>query len=192
MLNIRLETWDGAEYTLPVLVRWELEYTGGVPCDSMTAVCLYDPGMAEILPKATRFTAHRDGGIMLRGVVDAYEISLSERGLLVTVEGRGMAALLLDTPLDSVLCGLFGAFTAPGIVQIYKYFMWGRSPEYRAKLEEEQIDLRDERKEMLRNKSGRIAYVIGLLAAAVSMTAFSVLGTLGIVSEAASRLMISR
>ena len=43
---------------------------------------------------------------------------------------------------------------------------------------------------MLRNKSGRIAYVIGLLAAAVSMTAFSVLGTLGIVSEAASRLMI--
>ena len=101
-----------------------------------------------------------------------------------------LAALLLDTPLDSVLCGLFGALTAPGIVQIYKYFMWGRSPEYRAKLEEEQIDLRDERKEMLRNKSGRIAYVIGLLAAAVSMTAFSVLGTLGIVSEAASRLMI--
>ena len=101
-----------------------------------------------------------------------------------------LAALLLDTPLDSVLCGLFGAFTAPGIVQIYKYFMWGRSPEYRAKLEEEQIDLRDERKEMLRNKSGRIAYVIGLLAAAVYMTAFSVLGTLGIVSEAASRLMI--
>ena len=22
MLSIRLETWDGAEYTLPVLVRW--------------------------------------------------------------------------------------------------------------------------------------------------------------------------
>ena len=41
MLDIRLETLDGAEYTLPGLVRWELEYTGGVPCDSMTAVCLY-------------------------------------------------------------------------------------------------------------------------------------------------------
>ena len=101
-----------------------------------------------------------------------------------------LAALLLDTPLDSVLCGLFGAFTAPGIVQIYKYFMWGRSPEYRAKLEEEQIDLRDERKEMLRNKSGRIAYNLGLLAAAVSMTVFSVLEKLGVVEEAAGRLMI--
>ena len=101
-----------------------------------------------------------------------------------------LAALLLDTPLDSVLCGLFGALTAPGIVQIYKYFMWGRSPEYRAKLEEEQIELRDERKEMLRNKSGRYAYILGLLAAAVAMTVFSFLGKLGMVDEAASRLMI--
>lgn len=105
MLNIRLETWDGAEYTLPVLVRWELEYTGGVPCDSMTAVCLYDPGMAEILPKATRFTAHRDGGIMLRGVVDAYEISLSQQGLLASIEGRGMAALLLDNESEALTYG---------------------------------------------------------------------------------------
>ena len=105
MLNIRLETWDGAEYTLPVLVRWELEYTGGVPCDSMTAVCLYDPGMAEILPKATRFTAYRDGGIMLRGVVDAYEISLSQQGLLASIEGRGMAALLLDNESEALTYG---------------------------------------------------------------------------------------
>lgn len=88
MLSIRLETWDGAEYTLPVLVRWDLEYTGGVPCDSMTAVCLYDPGMAEVLPKATRFTAYRDSGIMLRGVVDTYEISLSRQGLLASIEGH--------------------------------------------------------------------------------------------------------
>ena len=43
---------------------------------------------------------------------------------------------------------------------------------------------------MLRNKSGRYAYNLGLLAAAVSMTAFSILGKLGIVEESASRLMI--
>ena len=43
---------------------------------------------------------------------------------------------------------------------------------------------------MLRNKSGRMAYILGLLAAAVSMTAFSVLGKLGMVEEAASRLLI--
>ncbi|MCX4371802.1 MAG: hypothetical protein OSJ58_08200, partial [Dysosmobacter sp.] len=56
--------------------------------------------------------------------------------------------------------------------------------------EEEQIELRDERKEMLRNKSGHMAYTLGLLAAAVSTSAFSILGKLGIVEESASRLLI--
>ena len=50
-------------------------------------------GFAAALPKAVRFTARQDGGIMLRGVVDAYEISLSHQGLLMSLEGRGMAAL---------------------------------------------------------------------------------------------------
>ncbi len=104
-----------------------------------------------------------------------------------------LAALLLETPLDSLFCGFFGAFTAPGAVQVYKYVKWTKletADSYQRHLEEEQIELRDERKEMLRNKSGRMAYTLGLLAAAVSMTAFSILGKLGIVEEAASRLMI--
>lgn len=102
MLSVHLETFDGVGYGLPILIRWDLEYTGSVPCDSMTVTCLYDAGMAEILPKATRFTAYRDGEIMLRGIVDAYEISLSRQGLLATVEGRGMAALLLDNESEAL------------------------------------------------------------------------------------------
>lgn len=102
MLTLQLETCDGKAYKLPVLLRWDLEYTGSVPCDSMTATCLYDAGMAEVLPKAVRFTASRDGKILLRGVVDAYEISLSRQGLLATVEGRGMAALLLDNESEAL------------------------------------------------------------------------------------------
>lgn len=105
MLTIQLETCDKAVYTLPVLLRWDLEYTGSVPCDSMTATCLYDAGMAEILPKAVRFIACRDGEIMLRGVVDAYEISLSRQGLLAIIEGRGMAALLLDNESEALTYG---------------------------------------------------------------------------------------
>ena len=104
-----------------------------------------------------------------------------------------LAALLLETPLDSLFCGFFGAFTAPGAVQVYKYVKWTKleTPDsYQRHLEEEQIELRDERKEMLRNKSGRMAYTLGLLAAAVSMTAFSILGKQGMVEEAASRMMI--
>lgn len=102
MLSICLDTCDGARYELPVLLRWDLEHTGMVPCDSMTASCLYDAGMAEVLPKATRFTAFQDGRIMLRGVIDAYEVSLSRQGLLAEVEGRGMAALLLDNESEAL------------------------------------------------------------------------------------------
>lgn len=102
MLTIQLETYDGSGYTLPMLLRWTLEYTGAIPCDSMTVTCLYDAGMAEVLPIATRFTAYDDGKIMLRGVVDAYEISMSRQGLLATIEGRGMAALLLDNESEAL------------------------------------------------------------------------------------------
>lgn len=104
-----------------------------------------------------------------------------------------LAAAFLNTLLSSLFAGLFGAFTFPGMMQVYKYLKWS-SPkhhdEYQERLEQERIDLRDERKEMLRNKSGRISYVFGLLLGAVSMTAFSLLGKLGVVEEAASRLLI--
>jgi hypothetical protein len=102
VLTIQLTGCDGAVCRLPTLIRWEFELTGGIPCDSMSAVCLYDGGMAEVLPRATRFLALEDGRTVLRGVVDAYEISLSEQGLLVSVEGRGMAALLLDNESEAV------------------------------------------------------------------------------------------
>lgn len=102
MMNILLDTYGGVRYELPVLLRWELDHTGAVPCDSMTAACLYDAGMAEVLPKATRFTAFQDGRIMLRGVIDAYEVSLSRQGMLVEIEGRGMAALLLDNESEAL------------------------------------------------------------------------------------------
>lgn len=104
-----------------------------------------------------------------------------------------LAALLLDTPLGSLFAGFSGAFTAPGVVQICKYIKWTR-PEnaalYQERLEAEQIELRDERKALLREKAGRLAYIFGLLVCAVSITVFSFLGKLGIVDQAASRLVI--
>ena len=105
MLTMELTTWDGKSYRLPILLSWTLTYTAGVPCDSMTACCPYDDSMADVLPAATRFTASQDGEIMLRGVIDAYEISLSGQGLLVTLEGRGMAALLMDNESEALTYG---------------------------------------------------------------------------------------
>ncbi len=102
-------------------------------------------------------------------------------------------AIFWNTPLDSILCGFSGAFTFPGAMQVYKYVKWTKletADSCQRHFEEEQIELRDERKAMLRSKSGHIAYVLGLLAAAVSMAAVSLLEKLGMVEEAASRLLI--
>ena len=104
-----------------------------------------------------------------------------------------LAALLLETPLDSLFCGFFGAFTAPGAVQVYKYVKWTKleTPDsYQRHLEEEQIELRDERKSMLRDRSGRYAYILGLLAVALALLVFSVLDAFGVVEEDTASLMI--
>ena len=104
-----------------------------------------------------------------------------------------LAALLLDTPLDSLFCGFFGAFTGPGVMQVYKYVRWTKleTPDsYQRHLEEEQIELRDERKEMLRNKSGRYAYILGLLVAALAILLFSVLDAFGVIEEDTASLMV--
>ena len=102
------------------------------------------------------------------------------------------AALVWDTPLGSLLWGFFGAFGAGGAVQLCKYFKWSRprnAEAYRRRLEEEQINMEDERKAMLRDKSGRYAYILGMLVAAAAELACAVLWQLGIISRDAGRTM---
>ena len=104
-----------------------------------------------------------------------------------------LAALLLETPLDSLFCGFFGAFTGPGVMQVYKYVKWTKletADSYQRHMEEEQIELRDERKSMLRDRSGRYAYILGLLALALALLVFSVLDAFGVVEEDTASLMI--
>nr|WP_325257824.1 hypothetical protein [uncultured Oscillibacter sp.] len=115
-------------------------------------------------------------------------------GLGMTAAGLAClaAALLWDTPLDSLLCGFAGALAGPGAVQILQYLKYtrpGAAAAYQEKLEEERINLRDERKEMLRNKAGRYAYLLVMVLTAVSILTFSVLGKLGAVEDGASRLI---
>lgn len=116
-------------------------------------------------------------------------------GLGMIAAGLGFlaAAIFWDTPLGSLFCGFCGAFVGPGLVQVVKYFKWTspkNAPLYRERLEEEQIELRDERKEMLRNKSGRMAYILGLVLMSGSIVAFTILGRLGVVREESADLMV--
>nr|WP_325184887.1 hypothetical protein [uncultured Oscillibacter sp.] len=101
------------------------------------------------------------------------------------------AGLLWDTPLGSILFGCFGAFFGPGLMQVCKYFKWTRletADSYQRYLEQEQIELRDERKSMLRDRSGRYAWLLGMALCALSIVVFGVLGALEIVENA--RLVI--
>ena len=103
------------------------------------------------------------------------------------------ASILWDTPMDSLLCGFFGAFAAPGVMQVWKYIRWTRletEDSWQRHVEEEQIELRDERKSMLRDKSGRYAYILGLLAVALAILVFSVLDAFGVVEEDTASLMV--
>lgn len=88
-------------------------------------------------------------------------------GLACVILGAGLIVLgfVLNTRFSSMICGGGGGILGGGIAQLYRWRKWTR-PEtadtYREKLEQEQIDLRDERKTMLRDKSGRYAYLFSM------------------------------
>ena len=67
----RVETADGKVYELPALLEWRLRRTGGVPCDSFRARCLYSAEMGEALKAACRFAATENGVTRFRGVIEA-------------------------------------------------------------------------------------------------------------------------
>lgn len=100
-----ITTCDGEEYELPTLLRWEFSYTGSVPCDSFSLECPYAPAMAEKLRRAVRFAARENGETAFSGVVDEVGADCGEKGLRLSLSGRGMAALLLDNESEAVSYG---------------------------------------------------------------------------------------
>ena len=91
---------------------------------------------------------------------------------------------MTDTKLDGLFFCFAGAGIIPGIMMIFKYCYWStpkNKERYAEKLENEKIELHDELKEKLRDKSGRYAYTAGLFVIAVSMMLFAVLNSLEIV-----------
>lgn len=91
-----LECWDGTTLRLPAPCAWRFSYGLGDPCDGFSITCLWDGALAQSLPEATRFRAVWNGETVFTGVVDECECAWDGDGSRLTVEGRGMAALLLD------------------------------------------------------------------------------------------------
>lgn len=92
----RIITCDHRIFDLPPLTRWQVTYTGSVPCDSYSVTFPYQADMAEPLHLAAGFLAMDGDSVLLRAIVDEYTVDLSSGGLTATVNGRGYAARLLD------------------------------------------------------------------------------------------------
>lgn len=92
----------GQGWCLPPLLDWEIRRTGGVPCDSFCASCAWDADtMAQVLPRAVRFAAYYGDTLCLAGIVDEYSVSLGAKGRVLSLGGRGFAALLLDNEAEA-------------------------------------------------------------------------------------------
>ena len=103
MMTVRLLTYDGRQYLMPTLLSWTVRRTGAVPADELEAEAVYDGELQEILPDVSRFAAYQDDTLILRGVVDEYQVEASADGLLLRLSGRGMAALLLDNEAEAAV-----------------------------------------------------------------------------------------
>ena len=100
-MKVELIGYDGRGYAMPTVLRWRLLRTGQVPCDDLEVTCVYDGTLLGVMPEISRFRATENGVTALSGVVDEYAAAATEEGLLLTVSGRGMAALLLDNEAEA-------------------------------------------------------------------------------------------
>ncbi|MDE6924228.1 MAG: hypothetical protein K2P59_03055 [Acetatifactor sp.] len=101
------------------------------------------------------------------------------------------AALLTDTVLDSLFVGFASGAVCAGIANFCRYFYWKaprNAERYRERLEAEKIEMHDELKVKLRDRSGRYAYALGLGAVSVSIVIFSILGQMEVIGN--SRLIV--
>ncbi|WP_249355005.1 hypothetical protein [Enterococcus hulanensis] len=108
-------------------------------------------------------------------------------GLVYVLAGIVCLVIALTTEfrLESLLWGLAGAGIFSGVIVLGKYFYW-MSPEhknqYQDRLKDESVNLNDERKIMLRDKSGRLAYIAMLILQLALMIVFSIMSMLGYMS----------
>jgi hypothetical protein len=97
-----------------------------------------------------------------------------------------LAAVFTESAMDGLLWGFAGGALGLGIARIIQFFYWSapkNENRYQEIQEQQDINLHDERNEKLRDKSGRIAYHIGLIIICISEVVFSILGKAGIITD---------
>ena len=96
MMHCWVTLGDGSSLNLPTAISWRFCYGTDTPCDSFSLRCLWERGQEKLLHNACRFGAEWEGKRVFTGVVDEFAVLCGKDGLYLELEGRGMAALLLD------------------------------------------------------------------------------------------------
>ena len=113
-------------------------------------------------------------------------------GIIYTLLGLALLLTAIFTNTEiGMLYGLGGALTGPGLVMMGKYFYWSRPQNrqrYEERLDNEHIEMNDELKQKLRDRSGRYAYVLGMVTVSLSIFVIGILEDLGLIGD--SRPMI--
>ncbi|MEI3102368.1 MAG: hypothetical protein V8T45_11805 [Oscillospiraceae bacterium] len=113
-------------------------------------------------------------------------------GIIYTLLGLALLLTAIFTNTEiGMLYGLGGALTGPGLVMMGKYFYWSRPQNrqrYEERLDNERIEMNDELKQKLRDRSGRYAYVLGMVTVSLSIFVIGILEDLGLIGD--SRPMI--
>lgn len=102
-------------------------------------------------------------------------------GIVCLVQG-----LIFNTKLNDLWFGFAGAGIIPGFAMVFRYFYWTSAKnkaKYAERIEQEQIELQDERKQKLRDKSGRYAYILGLVVIGLTIIIIAILGNLELISN---------
>ena len=90
---------SGERWVLPVLLQWEITRTDGEPCGSAEIRFRFEPARLDVLKSAVRFYLEEDGKRAFTGVVDEFSAVCGADGRLVTLTGRSLAGLLMDSEL---------------------------------------------------------------------------------------------
>lgn len=86
----------GRRWSLPAPLAWRMEYTAGVPCDSFWMRCPWEKNSPTKPEGWVEFAADHAGERVFTGLVDECEVSVTVKGRILELSGRGMAARLLD------------------------------------------------------------------------------------------------
>lgn len=93
------------------------------------------------------------------------------------------AAILSKDKISSLFAGLSGGGLGGGIALLSKYFYWSRAERivrYRERMEAQDIEMKDERNILFRDKAGRYTYILSLVIISISILVFTVIDAMNL------------